>query len=65
MLNGAQKAIAAFVISTIGGIATYCLTAFPDNNDVQTWGGLIAGIVTILATTLGVYQIANKPTSPA
>jgi uncharacterized membrane protein YjjP (DUF1212 family) len=64
MFEGKQKALAAFVLSTLGGIITAVLVAFPDDHDVQVWGGLIAGIVTVLVTTVGVYQTANVPAPP-
>jgi len=61
MLSGKQKAVAAFILTTLGGIVTWALAEFPDNNDVQTWGAIIAGIVTVLVTTAGVYQVTNTP----
>lgn len=60
-LTGSQKAIAALVISTIGAIVTALITALPANPNVQLWGGIIAGVLTVLATTLGVYQVQNTP----
>ncbi len=65
MLTGPQKAIAAFILSTVGGIVTVLLANLPDNPDVQLWGSIIAGIGTVLATTLGVYQVTNQPQPPA
>lgn len=65
MLTGPQKAIAAFVLTTLGGIVAVFITQIPDNPDVQLWGGIITGVVTVLTTTIGVYQIENKPAPPA
>lgn len=64
-LTGPQKAMAAFIISTLGGIITVLITQLPENADVQLYGGIIAGVLTVLATTLGVYSTPNKVEPPA
>lgn len=61
-LDDKQKAVVAFVLTTIGGIATWAVTNYPDNDDVQTWGGLILAIGTVLATTYGVFKARNGQT---
>jgi hypothetical protein len=60
MLSGKQKAVAAFVISFIGAVVAWALATFPDNDDVQMWGAIIAGAVTVLANTYGVYKTRNR-----
>ena len=61
-MTGSQKAIAAFILTSIFGFITVFLANFPDDADVQLWGSVAAGIVTVLTTTFGVWQTANKPT---
>ena len=64
MINSPKaKAIVAFILTTIGGIVTWALAEFPDNNNVQQWGAIIAGIATILVTSYGVYQVPNRNTA--
>lgn len=59
----ADKAKVATAITTIGGVLTFLISYFPDNNNVQLWGGLILGLLTVVATGYGVYQVPNKPTA--
>jgi hypothetical protein len=59
--QSATKAQVALAVSAIGGILTFLISYFPDNHDVQVWGGLILGVLTVLGTTYGVYSASNKP----
>jgi hypothetical protein len=62
MFDDAQKAKIAFILTTIGSLATWAVTEFPNNENVQEWGGLILAILTVIATTYGVWKTANHPT---
>ncbi len=55
------KAKVAFVVGLVGGLLTFVVAYFPDNEQVQTWGGLAVGVVTILANAYAVYQTQNTP----
>ena len=65
MLTGPQKAFTAMILTTLGGIATVLVLQLPDNPDVKLWGGIITGVVTVLANTLGVYLVPNADGAPA
>lgn len=58
----ADKAKIGTLVATIGAVLTFIVAYFPDNDDIQLWGGLIVGVLTIAATNYGVYKTANKPT---
>lgn len=45
-----------FVVAVVGAIATTALTQYPDSHAVQTWGPVVASVV----TALGVYATPNK-----
>lgn len=47
------KAIAAFLFA----LGTWAVTNFPDNHDVQTWGGLVG----VIATGLATFSVPNAP----
>lgn len=55
------KAQVATLVSTIGAVLTFIVAYFPDNPDLQLWGGLAIGILTIVATAYGVFKTPNKP----
>jgi hypothetical protein len=57
----ADKAKVATVIGIVGGVLTFLVAYFPENDDVQLWGGLILGVFTIVAQGFGVFQTANRP----
>lgn len=54
------KAQVGAAISTIGGILTALVASVPDNDNVQLWGGLALGLLTVVGTYFGVYQVPNK-----
>lgn len=56
-----RKAQVAAAVSTIGAVLTFIIAYFPDNNDLQLWGGLILGVLTIVATAYGVWKTPNQP----
>lgn len=58
----AAKAKIALALSAIGGVLTFVIAYFPDDSDLQTWGGLALGVLTIVATTYGVWKTPNRPT---
>jgi hypothetical protein len=60
MLTGPQKAFVSMLITLIGGVAAAIVIQVPDNDTVQLWGGIIAGVVTVVANTFGVYYTTNK-----
>lgn len=51
ILRARRKAIVALVVSLAGGL----LAVFPDSAGMQ----ILAAVVTALATTFGVHQVAN------
>lgn len=65
MLTGPQKSFVALILTTIGGIAAVLVTQIPNDPSIKLWGGIITGVVTVLATTLGVYTVPNAGTQPA
>lgn len=46
------------VVALVGAVTTWAATYFPDNDDVQTWLGLAAALVTVLLT----YPVPNSET---
>lgn len=50
-----MKHYAKAVVAVIGATLTAVLAAFPDDNDVQKWGTIIAAFV----TAVGVYFVPN------
>lgn len=58
----AKKAQVAAIITTVGAVLAFLVAYFPENDDVQLWGGLTIGLLTILANAYGVYQATNEPT---
>lgn len=65
MLAGPQKAFATMLITTLAGIVAVLILQLPDNPDVQLWGGIITGVLAVLANTLGVYYTTNKGAAKA
>lgn len=57
----ADKAKMGTIITTIGAVLTFLVAYFPDNPDVQLWGGLLVGLFTIAANGYTVYVTPNKP----
>lgn len=57
----ATKAQVAAAVSTVGAVLTFIIAYFPDNDKLQLWGGLVLGVLTIVATSYGVYNTSNKP----
>jgi hypothetical protein len=45
-----------FGVAIFGAVVSTALVQFPDNRSVQTWGPIVASIV----TALGVYAVPNK-----
>jgi hypothetical protein len=56
----ADKAKMAVIITTVGAVLTFLVAYFPNNDNVQVWGGLLIGLLTIAANGYGVYQTTNK-----
>ncbi len=47
------------LLAIVGALATWALSTFPDNLDVQRYGGLAVAVV----TALSVYVVANRASS--
>lgn len=47
------KAVAALVIALVGGL----VSAFPDSSGIR----VVSGVVTAVATAVGVHQVPNQP----
>jgi hypothetical protein len=58
----ATKAQVAALVTTIGAMLTFVVAYFPENDDIQVWGGLAVGLLTIVANAWSVYSTPNKPT---
>lgn len=58
----ADKVKVGIAIAFVGAVLTFVVAYFPDNDNVQVWGGLLVGLLTIAANAWGVYQTTNKPT---
>lgn len=54
------KAQVGAIITAVGGILTALIASVPDNDKVQLWGGVVLGVLTVLANAYGVYQVPNK-----
>lgn len=53
------KAQIATFISTVGAVLVFLIAYFPDNDDLQLWGSLALGVLTIVATAYGVWKTPN------
>jgi hypothetical protein len=60
--TGTKAKVAAF-LTTLGAVLTFIVAYFPDNDNLQLWGGLALGVLTIAATSYGVYNTPNQPTA--
>jgi hypothetical protein len=62
VLSNKQKAVAAFIITLILGILGALIAFSGIDESVKPLLTLAVSIVTIIGTTLGVYNTTNKPT---
>ena len=56
----ATKATVGGVITSIGALVTLLVATVPDNDNVQLWGAVVVGALTVAANVVGVYQAKNK-----
>jgi len=61
VLTGKQKAVAAFVITLVLGVIGAVLLFSGLPVEVKPYLQLAVSIITIIGTTLGVYQTTNNP----
>jgi hypothetical protein len=56
------KAIIGFVVTSLGGVGTWSGTALSDGHvTTGEWWQLLGIVLTVAATTFGVYMVPNAP----
>lgn len=56
-----RKSITAFIVTLVGAMGTWTPVALNDGHvSTGEWYGLLGALLTVVATTFGVYQIPNS-----